>query len=261
MKSISKERIKKDNHNQIERRRRYNINDRIKELSSLLPTSNDDAKYHVLVRDMKQHKGTILKASVDYMRILKKEVQDLEKKQQELEVVNRQMAMKVQEMEHSHVVNQLNGSSSSMASMTSDPNQQMATEQSDCPILWQPGTPDLSSTALDGNNNKDYDDHAMDTSHPEAAMHTYNDSSATISSASVDHHHHHQDPHHHHHHLEEQSDSETCRAYKEDSQRQRDCNHQYQMNESSAFYSGTIPSQQPNIKREMESEKHCEITG
>lgn len=33
----AKERQKKDNHNKIERRRRYNINDRIKELGTLLP--------------------------------------------------------------------------------------------------------------------------------------------------------------------------------------------------------------------------------
>jgi len=32
-----KERQKKDNHNQIERRRRFNINDRIKELGTMLP--------------------------------------------------------------------------------------------------------------------------------------------------------------------------------------------------------------------------------
>ncbi|XP_048749869.2 uncharacterized protein LOC125661724 [Ostrea edulis] len=34
-----KDRIRKDNHNIIERRRRYNINDRIQEISSLLPPS------------------------------------------------------------------------------------------------------------------------------------------------------------------------------------------------------------------------------
>ena len=34
-------RQKKDNHNMIERRRRFNINDRIKELSLLLPKSSD----------------------------------------------------------------------------------------------------------------------------------------------------------------------------------------------------------------------------
>eukprot|EP00066_Takifugu_rubripes_P029772 XP_011619038.1 PREDICTED: transcription factor EC-like isoform X1 [Takifugu rubripes] len=38
---IAKERQKKDNHNLIERRRRYNINYRIKELGTLIPKSND----------------------------------------------------------------------------------------------------------------------------------------------------------------------------------------------------------------------------
>ncbi|XP_012942441.1 microphthalmia-associated transcription factor isoform X2 [Aplysia californica] len=54
-----KERIKKDNHNMIERRRRFNINDRIKELGGLLPRSIDP-----------QNKGNILKASVDYIKSL-----------------------------------------------------------------------------------------------------------------------------------------------------------------------------------------------
>merc|ERR1711913_154737 len=54
------------------RRRRYNINDRIKELGTLLPKENeDDCRYFELVRDVRQNKGSILKASVDYIRKLK----------------------------------------------------------------------------------------------------------------------------------------------------------------------------------------------
>jgi len=49
--------------------RRYNINDRIKELGTLLPKENDE--YFDLVRDVRQNKGSILKASVDYIRKLK----------------------------------------------------------------------------------------------------------------------------------------------------------------------------------------------
>lgn len=40
-KALLKERQKKDNHNLIERRRRFNINDRIKELGTLIPKSSD----------------------------------------------------------------------------------------------------------------------------------------------------------------------------------------------------------------------------
>uniref|UniRef100_A0A4W5N6Q9 Transcription factor binding to IGHM enhancer 3a n=1 Tax=Hucho hucho TaxID=62062 RepID=A0A4W5N6Q9_9TELE len=40
-KAMMKERQKKDNHNQIERRRRFNINDRIKELGALIPKTSD----------------------------------------------------------------------------------------------------------------------------------------------------------------------------------------------------------------------------
>lgn len=73
MSAWKKDRQKKDNHNQIERRRRYNINDRIKELGTLLPRTADEAKHYEMVKDMKQNKGTILKASVDYVKLLKKE--------------------------------------------------------------------------------------------------------------------------------------------------------------------------------------------
>merc|ERR1712110_416199 len=68
---LQKDRQKKDNHNMIERRRRYNINDRIKELGTLLPKQNEE--YYDIVRDVRQNKGSILKASVDYIRKLKKE--------------------------------------------------------------------------------------------------------------------------------------------------------------------------------------------
>jgi len=42
LKALQKDRQKKDNHNLIERRRRYNINDRIKELGTLLPKEDDE---------------------------------------------------------------------------------------------------------------------------------------------------------------------------------------------------------------------------
>nr|XP_010966448.1 transcription factor E3 [Camelus bactrianus] len=78
-KALLKERQKKDNHNLIERRRRFNINDRIKELGTLIPKSSDP--------EMRWNKGTILKASVDYIRKLQKEQQrskDLESRKRSL---------------------------------------------------------------------------------------------------------------------------------------------------------------------------------
>lgn len=159
--NISKERLKKDNHNQIERRRRYNINDRIKELSSLLPTSNDDAKYHALVRDMKQHKGTILKASVDYLRLLKKEVNDLEKRQQELEIENKQMRIAIERKGPFH-------------SLTSRPtDSQIYNRDSNRPVPWSPNVV-IDQRQLqaikDNNNNQDESDphQVMDTSDPKS---------------------------------------------------------------------------------------------
>lgn len=85
---------KKDNHNLIERRRRFNINDRIKELGTLIPKSNDP--------DMRWNKGTILKASVDYIRKLQREQQrakELENRQKKLEHANRHLLLRIQELE------------------------------------------------------------------------------------------------------------------------------------------------------------------
>ncbi|XP_007504239.2 transcription factor EC isoform X2 [Monodelphis domestica] len=92
--ALAKERQKKDNHNLIERRRRYNINYRIKELGTLIPKSNDP--------DMRWNKGTILKASVEYIKWLQKEQQrarELEHRQKKLELVNRQLLLRIQELE------------------------------------------------------------------------------------------------------------------------------------------------------------------
>nr|XP_020653308.1 transcription factor E3 [Pogona vitticeps] len=93
-KAFLKERQKKDNHNLIERRRRFNINDRIKELGTLIPKSNDP--------EMRWNKGTILKASVDYIRKLQKEQQrskEMELRQRKLEQANRSLQLRVQELE------------------------------------------------------------------------------------------------------------------------------------------------------------------
>ncbi|XP_024914990.1 microphthalmia-associated transcription factor isoform X7 [Cynoglossus semilaevis] len=87
VRALAKERQKKDNHNLIERRRRFNINDRIKELGTLIPKSNDP--------DMRWNKGTILKASVDYIRKLQREQQ----RAKELEHANRHLMLRIQELE------------------------------------------------------------------------------------------------------------------------------------------------------------------
>uniref|UniRef100_A0A672F321 Transcription factor binding to IGHM enhancer 3b n=1 Tax=Salarias fasciatus TaxID=181472 RepID=A0A672F321_SALFA len=90
-KALLKERQKKDNHNLIERRRRFNINDRIKELGTLIPKSSDP--------EMRWNKGTILKASVDYIRKLQKEQQrskDVEMRQKKLEQANHSLMLRIQ---------------------------------------------------------------------------------------------------------------------------------------------------------------------
>ncbi|XP_017159102.1 transcription factor E3-like isoform X3 [Poecilia reticulata] len=90
-KALMKERQKKDNHNLIERRRRFNINDRIKELGALIPKSSDP--------ETRWNKGTILKASVDYIRKLQKEQQrarEMEERQRRLESTNRSLQLRIQ---------------------------------------------------------------------------------------------------------------------------------------------------------------------
>ncbi|XP_015919065.1 microphthalmia-associated transcription factor [Parasteatoda tepidariorum] len=98
--SLVKDRQKKDNHNMIERRRRFNINDRIKELGTLLPDLNDP--YYDLVREQRHNKGTILRSSVTYLRCLKRDVAripEMEEKQKILETQNRNLIKRVQNLE------------------------------------------------------------------------------------------------------------------------------------------------------------------
>merc|ERR1719195_471466 len=100
LRALQKDRQKKDNHNMIERRRRFNINDRIKELGTLLP--KQDEQYYDIVRDVRQNKGSILKASVDYIKILKRERErkiQIEEKCRKQELINRKLLIKLQEYE------------------------------------------------------------------------------------------------------------------------------------------------------------------
>uniref|UniRef100_UPI003AAAB5D8 microphthalmia-associated transcription factor-like n=1 Tax=Centroberyx gerrardi TaxID=166262 RepID=UPI003AAAB5D8 len=113
-KALIKERQKKDNHNLIERRRRFNINDRIKELGALIPKSPDP--------ESRWNKGTILKASVDYIRKLQKEQQrsrEMENRQRKLEHTNRSLLLRIQELELQARLHGLSSSSTPPSSSTS----------------------------------------------------------------------------------------------------------------------------------------------
>uniref|UniRef100_A0A3B5MK03 Transcription factor EB n=1 Tax=Xiphophorus couchianus TaxID=32473 RepID=A0A3B5MK03_9TELE len=92
--ALAKERQKKDNHNLIERRRRFNINDRIKELGTMIPKTND--------LDVRWNKGTILRASVDYIKRMQKDVQrsrEVENNFKRMEVANKHLLLRIQELE------------------------------------------------------------------------------------------------------------------------------------------------------------------
>ncbi|XP_029908045.1 transcription factor EB isoform X2 [Myripristis murdjan] len=92
--AMAKERQKKDNHNLIERRRRFNINDRIKELGTMIPKTND--------LDVRWNKGTILRASVEYIKRMQKDVQrtrEVENNFKRMEMANKQLWLRIQELE------------------------------------------------------------------------------------------------------------------------------------------------------------------
>lgn len=72
---FDKKRKRRESHNAVERRRRDNINERILELSTLLPER--DAS--------KNNKGTILRKSVDHIRLLHERVGQYQQRVQGLE--------------------------------------------------------------------------------------------------------------------------------------------------------------------------------
>ncbi|XP_070757985.1 transcription factor E3b [Enoplosus armatus] len=143
-KALMKERQKKDNHNLIERRRRFNINDRIKELGTLIPKSSDP--------EMRWNKGTILKASVDYIRKLQKEqhrAKDVEIRQKKLEQANHSLMLRIQELEMQARLHGLSTSTSISSGLMSDPSllqQQQQVLQSGQAL--PPGTGGASSQSL-----------------------------------------------------------------------------------------------------------------
>ncbi|XP_043281741.1 transcription factor E3 isoform X2 [Venturia canescens] len=125
--ALAKDRQKKDNHNMIERRRRFNINDRIKELGTLLPKTNDP--YYEIVRDVRPNKGTILKSSVEYIKLLKNEITRMkqsESRNKHLEHQNRRLLLRVQELElqaknHGLPITDFNWASTSVGVVNSFP--------------------------------------------------------------------------------------------------------------------------------------------
>ena len=68
-------------------------------LSLLLTAYQNFCRYYDIVRDVRQNKGSILKASVDYIRKLKVEQQKkkiLEVKMNQQEATNRKLLLKIQ---------------------------------------------------------------------------------------------------------------------------------------------------------------------
>ncbi|MGH0152407.1 UNVERIFIED_CONTAM: hypothetical protein FKN15_072436, partial [Acipenser sinensis] len=92
----------------VERRRRFNINDRIKELGTMIPKTND--------LDVRWNKGTILKASVDYIKRMQKDMhrsREVETNLKRMEMTNKQLWVRIQELEMQARVHGLASSSPS----------------------------------------------------------------------------------------------------------------------------------------------------
>uniref|UniRef100_A0A3Q3J698 BHLH domain-containing protein n=2 Tax=Monopterus albus TaxID=43700 RepID=A0A3Q3J698_MONAL len=167
VRALAKERQKKDNHNLIERRRRFNINDRIKDLGTLIPKSNDP--------DMRWNKGTILKASVDYIRKLQREQQrakELECRQKRLEHANRHLLLRIQELEiqaRAHGLTVVSSPSVCTSELMARAIKQEPILR-DCPsdIYQHSSAPDMSPpTTLDLNNGTiTFDEIPADTEEP-----------------------------------------------------------------------------------------------
>ncbi|XP_014468677.1 PREDICTED: transcription factor EC isoform X2 [Dinoponera quadriceps] len=151
--ALAKDRQKKDNHNMIERRRRFNINDRIKELGTLLPKTNDP--YYEIVRDVRPNKGTILKSSVEYIKLLKNELTRMkqnELRHKQLEHQNRRLLLRVQELElqakaHGLPVSDFNWASTSVTMLNSFPRSKL--EQRKMPDLVTEEATSLSMSQLE----------------------------------------------------------------------------------------------------------------
>ncbi|XP_076237755.1 transcription factor Mitf isoform X2 [Calliopsis andreniformis] len=152
--ALAKDRQKKDNHNMIERRRRFNINDRIKELGTLLPKTNDP--YYEIVRDVRPNKGTILKSSVEYIKLLKNELTRMkqhELRHKQLEHQNRRLLLRVQELElqakaHGIPVSDFNWGSTSGNMLHAFPRNKLE-QRAKIPELVAEEAPSLSISQLE----------------------------------------------------------------------------------------------------------------
>ncbi|XP_035517226.1 transcription factor EB isoform X3 [Morone saxatilis] len=156
--ALAKERQKKDNHNLIERRRRFNINDRIKELGTMIPKTND--------LDVRWNKGTILRASVEYIKRMQKDVQrtrEVENNFKRMEIANKQLLLRIQELEMQARLHGLPSNSPSGL----NPNDLMA------PYIKQETSPEenLSHSQLQGHHQPQH--LPQNQGHPQAQQHHF----------------------------------------------------------------------------------------
>lgn len=157
---IIKDRQKKDNHNMIERRRRFNINDRIKELGTILPKAQNG--------EIKQNKGSILKASVDYIKNLQHQVnktKELNDKFIQMSILNRKLMHRIKELElqNGSSNNNLQSSTSTMhSSFTQSQSGQQSLQQTVMAPSYRAPSYDSGAIQMPTmNNRQNSNTHAM----------------------------------------------------------------------------------------------------
>lgn len=112
-----KDRHRKEAHNMIEKKRRYNINDKIKELGTILPKFSQT--------EPKKNKGSILKMSVDYILSLQTEVQnqnELDDKLRQMITLNKKLVDRIKELEQNTSVSTNASSDTEMFNLDAQPS-------------------------------------------------------------------------------------------------------------------------------------------
>nr|CAD7575649.1 unnamed protein product [Timema californicum] len=107
--ALAKDRQKKDNHNMtVELNTTSALANYATEAGQNIVNKVDRflvirfTRYYEIVRDVRPNKGTILKSSVDYIKVLKHDVhrmKQVEARQKQLEFQNRRLLLRVQELE------------------------------------------------------------------------------------------------------------------------------------------------------------------
>ncbi|CAO3615792.1 unnamed protein product [Cunninghamella echinulata] len=160
---FEKRRRRRESHNAVERRRRDNINERIQELSTLLPehllenapTSSNVNNANTQNGGKAINKGTILKLSVDHIKDLREEVSRYKDRVQELERM-----IEAAKRGEPYMEEKYQPSPTTTTSTTLDPNSSFLMNQSSVPLN------NNNNNNNNNNTNNNSHNHHNNSSHP-----------------------------------------------------------------------------------------------